>query len=68
MFQLAMGHGFSGEVAKVGASVHLWLPGREVMGIVPLDYNRPACASLVVVNQYDVGRWLHVLYCMVPAL
>lgn len=55
--ELSMGHGFSGIVSSVGAECRMWQPGDEVMGIVPLDYNRSACAEYVCVSQYDlVGK------------
>ncbi|XP_037080802.1 quinone oxidoreductase-like protein 1 isoform X2 [Pollicipes pollicipes] len=52
--ELAMGQDFSGVVHQVGSAVTLWSPGEHVMGIVPIDGNRPACAEFVVVSQYDI--------------
>ena len=55
--QLAVGQEFSGVVQQVGSRVSQWQAGDPVCGIIPIDYNRPACAEFVVVNQYDIGEW-----------
>ncbi|XP_043219369.1 quinone oxidoreductase-like protein 1 [Amphibalanus amphitrite] len=52
--ELAVGHEFSGVVHQVGRGVSQWQAGDPVMGIVPIDHNRPACAEYVVVDQYDI--------------
>ena len=54
--QLAVGQDFSGVVHQVGSRVSQWQSGDPVMGIVPIDYNRPACAEYVVVHQHDIGE------------